>query len=159
MNKKLIVYFSATGTTKSLALKLNNVLNGDLFEIKPKVVYSDDDLNWMDKNSRSSIEMNDKNSRPEIENRVNNIEEYDTLFILYPVWWYTYPTIINTFIESYDLKNKNIILVCTSGSSDIGDAVEKMQEELKDAHIIAGKRFSVNVGEEEIKNWIDSLNI
>ena len=111
MNNKLIVYFSASGTTKIVSEKLSNIIGADLFEIVPKEKYTNADLDWTNKESRSSVEMQDKNSRPEILNKLDNIDKYDTIILGFPVWWYTAPTIINTFIEDNDLTNKKSIFL------------------------------------------------
>ena len=120
--KALVVYFSATGTTARAAQKLASELNCGTYEIKPAVPYTAGDLNWMDKNSRSSLEMKDKASRPAIVKDGLDVSGYDTIFIGYPVWWYTAPTIINTFLESYDFSGKKIVLWATSGGSGLGKA-------------------------------------
>lgn len=118
----LVAYFSCSGYTKKLAEKLNKKVCGDLFEIVPEVPYSKEDLDWNDDNSRSSIEMKDISSRPAIKNKVNNMDQYDTIFIGYPIWWGKAPTIINTFLESYDLKDKVIIPFATYHSSGVGES-------------------------------------
>ena len=120
--KTLIAYFSASGITKKVAQKLANKLNCDTYEIKPSVPYSGADLNWMDKNSRSTLEMKDKSSRPEIVKDGLDVSEYDRILLGYPVWWYTAPTIINTFLETYDFIGKKIIIWATSGGSGLGKA-------------------------------------
>ena len=131
MKKILVAYFSATGTTKNVAEKLASKLSCDIYEIKPTVPYSDADLNWMDKSSRSTLEMKDKNSRPEIVSGDVDISKYDTILIGYPVWWYTAPTIINTFLEAYDFSNKEIIIWATSGGSGLGRAKEDLEKSAK----------------------------
>ena len=113
MNKSLVAYFSASGVTKGVAVKLAKVINGDLYEIKPEQPYTSDDLNWMNKNSRSSIEMKDKSSRPALSGRIDNMEDYDIVYIGFPIWWYVAPTIINTFLESYDFSGKKVIPLAT----------------------------------------------
>ncbi len=158
MSKNLVAYFSCTGTTKSLAENLAKAVDGDLFEIKPKKEYTSSDLNWMDKSSRSSLEMNDKNSRPEILNKVNNMDDYDTVFLGFPIWWYVAPKIINTFLESYDFSGKTIITFCTSGGSSMGKTLQELKLScLNDTKWIDGKRFSRNTSVEELRNWIDNL--
>ena len=158
MSKNLVAYFSCTGTTKSLAENLAKAVDGDLFEIKPKEEYTSSDLNWMNKNSRSSQENADKNSRPEILNKVNNIEDYDTVFLGFPIWWYVAPKIINTFLESYDFSGKTIITFCTSGGSSMGKTLQELKLScLNDTKWIDGKRFSRNTSVEELRNWIDNL--
>ena len=158
MSKNLVAYFSCTGTTKSLAENLAKTVDGDLFEIKPKKEYTSSDLNWMDKSSRSSLEMNDKNSRPEILNKVNNMDDYDTVFLGFPIWWYVAPKIINTFLESYDFSGKTIITFCTSGGSSMGKTLQELKLScLNDTKWIDGKRFSRNTSVEELRNWVDNL--
>ena len=158
MSKNLVAYFSCTGTTKGLAEKLLKVTGGDLFEIKPKEEYTASDLNWRDKSSRSSLEMNDKSSRPEILNKVNNMEDYDTVFLGFPIWWYTAPRIINTFLESYDFSNKKIIVFCTSGGSGIGNTILDLKPSCSsDAKRLEGKRFPSNVSASELEEWVNSL--
>lgn len=158
MSKNLVAYFACTGTTKSLAENLAKTVDGDLFEIKPKKEYTSSDLNWMDKSSRSSLEMNDKNSRPEILNKVNNMDDYDTVFLGFPIWWYVAPKIINTFLESYDFSGKTIITFCTSGGSSMGKTLQELKLScLNDTKWIDGKRFSRNTSVEELRNWIDNL--
>ena len=122
MKKTLVVYFSATGNTKAAAQKLADEFNADLYEITPEVPYTDADLNWRDKNSRSTIEMKDKSSRPAIQGKCENIANYDTVWIGFPVWWYTAPTIVNTFIEANDLSGKVLNVFATSGGSDVKDS-------------------------------------
>ena len=158
MSEKLVAYFSCTGTTKELAEKLAKVTGGDLFEIKPKEEYTVSDLNWRDKSSRSSLEMNDKFSRPEILDKVNNMEDYDTVFLGFPIWWYTAPRIINTFLESYDFSNKKIIVFCTSGGSGIGNTILDLKPSCSsDAKRLEGKRFPSNVSASELEEWVNSL--
>ena len=124
--KTLIAYFSASGVTKRTAQKLASKLNCDTYEIKPAVPYTDADLNWMDKNSRSTVEMKDKSSRPEIVKDGLDVSGYDRILLGYPVWWYTAPTIINTFLESYDFSEKKIIIWATSGGSGLGNAKDDL---------------------------------
>ena len=124
--KILVAYFSASGVTKGVAQKLANKLNCDTYEIKPAVPYTDKDLNWMDKNSRSSVEMKDKSSRPEIVKDSLNVSGYDRILLGYPVWWYTAPTIVNTFLESYDFSDKEIVIWATSGGSGLGNAKDDL---------------------------------
>ena len=130
-NKKtLVAYFSATGTTKKAAEQLAGQLNADLYEITPALPYSDADLNWRDKHSRSTLEMNDKSSRPEVKGQIDNLADYDTVWIGFPVWWYTAPTIINTFIEKHDFSGKVLCVFATSG----GSGVEGSAGDLKKAY-------------------------
>lgn len=128
--KTLVVYFSATGTTKAAAQRLAKEFNADLYEIVPEVPYTDADLNWRDKNSRSTLEMKDKSSRPAIKGHCDNIADYDVVWIGFPVWWYTAPTIVNTFIEAHDLSGKTLNVFATSG----GSGVEGSANDLKKAY-------------------------
>ena len=130
MNKTLVVYFSATGTTKAAAQKLAKEHNADLYEITPEQPYTAADLDWRDKTSRSTLEMKDKSSRPAIKGKCENIADYDTVWIGFPVWWYTAPTIVNTFIEAHDLSGKVLNVFATSGGSDVKDSYN----DLKDAY-------------------------
>ena len=125
--KTLVVYFSATGTTKAAAQKLAKEFNADLYEITPEQPYSDADLDWRDKTSRSTLEMKDKSSRPAIKGRCENIAQYDTVWIGFPVWWYTAPTIVNTFIEAHDLSGKVLNVFATSGGSDVVDSYNDLK--------------------------------
>ena len=126
--KTLVVYFSATGNTKAAAQKLAKEFKADLYEITPEVPYTDADLDWRDKTSRSTIEMRDKSSRPAIKGRCENIADYDVVWIGFPVWWYTAPTIINTFIEAHDLSDKTLNVFATSGGSDVKDSYNDLKE-------------------------------
>ncbi len=125
--KVLVAYFSASGVTKGVAQQLAEVAGADLHEIKPEQPYTDADLDWRDKESRSSVEMKDKNSRPAITDKLENMADYDVVFVGFPIWWYTCPTIINTFMEAYDFKGKTVVPFATSG----GSTIEKSCEDLK----------------------------
>lgn len=125
--KKLVAYFSASGVTEAVAKKLAAIAEADLFEIKPKVAYTTADLNWMDKKSRSSVEMSNPDSRPEIANTLANMHEYDIVFLGFPIWWYVAPTIINTFLESYDFAGKTIVPFATSGGSGMGKTIDVLR--------------------------------
>ena len=128
MRKTLVVYFSATGTTKAAAQRLAKEKNADLYEIVPEQLYTDADLNWRDKNSRSTLEMKDKSSRPAIKGHCDNIADYDVVWIGFPVWWYTAPTIINTFIEAHDLSGKTICVFATSGGSGVSGSANDLKK-------------------------------
>lgn len=154
MNKILICYFSATGKTKVVAHNIAKVIGGDLFEIVPSIKYTENDLDWEDKTSRSSIEMDNINSRPEILNKVENIDNYNTILIGYPIWWYTAPRIINTFIEENNLKNKKIYLFATSGGSGIEKSLSDLKDTYKDLNFISAKRFSGNEDANTYLNWL-----
>ena len=139
MGKKLVAYFSAGGNTAKLAKKLAEAADADLYEIRPAKAYTSADLNWQDKQSRSSIEMSDHNSRPELADKSADMSAYDTVYVGFPVWWYIAPTIINTFLESCDFSGKRIILFATSGGSGFGKAVQNLKVSAPDAEIIEGK--------------------
>ncbi len=145
---KLVAYFSASGNTAALANKLAAAAGADICEIRPAVPYTKDDLNWMNKQSRSSVEMSDKSSRPAIADTAVDIAKYDTVYIGFPVWWYIAPTIINTFLESADFSGKKIILFATSGGSGFGKAVENLKASAPGADITEGK---VNPSDADIK--------
>ena len=153
MSKKLICYFSASGVTRKVSEKLASLVGGDLFEIKPVKAYSSEDLDWEDKNSRSSLEMTDSKSRPEIENIID-IEDYDTILIGYPIWWGLAPRVINTFIEKVTLDNKKVYLFATSGGSGIEYSVDALKKEYPNINFISGKRLSSNITSDEISAWL-----
>ena len=153
--KVLVAYFSATGTTAGVADKLAKVTGGELFEIKPAQPYSEADLDWRNNQSRSSVEMADMNSRPEIDSKVENMSQYNVVFIGFPIWWYREPSIIDTFMESYDFADKTVIPFATSGSSGMGKSGENMQKLAPNAKVFEGKRFPANVSEEVLKTWAD----
>ena len=155
MSKKLVAYFSASGTTARVAKNLAAAAGADIYEIKPAVPYSRADLNWMDKQSRSSVEMRDKNSRPALADTDANIAAYDTIFIGFPIWWYIAPTIINTFLEAYDFSGKRIVLFATSGGSGFGKAVQSLQPSAPNAQIIAGEILNGNPNEKKLKEFAD----
>ena len=155
MSKILVSYFSASGVTKGVAEEIANAVEGDLFEIEPVEKYTDADLNWMDKKSRSTIEMNDRSFRPPVKNKVENLGDYDKVVIGFPVWWYTAPTIINTFIEENDLTGKSIYVFCTSGSSGVDGSLNDLKNTYANLNFISGKRLKSNVDLEEIKTWLN----
>lgn len=153
MSKVLVAYFSASGVTKKVAEKLAEVVKGDIFEIKPEVPYTDADLDWENNKSRSSIEMNDASSRPKIAEKVNDMNKYSIIFVGFPIWWYRQPSIIDTFIESYDFNGKTIVPFATSGMSSIGESGKIMQALVPNAKVVAGKRFPDSVKTDELKKW------
>ena len=155
MSKILVSYFSASGVTKVVAEKIATIVNGDIFEIEPVNTYTNEDLDWTNKSSRSSIEMNDKSSRPSIVKNVDNIMDYDKVIIGFPVWWYTAPTIINTFIENNDLTNKDIYVFVTSGGSSESGSFNDLKETYPNLNFISAKRFTGNELDDEYKNWIN----
>lgn len=154
MSKVLVSYFSASGVTKRVAEKIAKAIKGDLFEIEPTQKYTSEDLDWTNKQSRSSIEMQDKISRPQILNRISNITEYDTVVLGFPVWWYTAPTIINTFIEENNLEGKNIYIFVTSGGSGSEGSFEDLKKTYKNLNFISNKRFTGRETDEDYINWI-----
>lgn len=160
MSKTLVAYFSVSGVTKKVAEKISIAAGADLYEIKPENPYTKEDLNWNNKNSRSSIEMKDTNSRPSIADKVDNFEEYDVIFVGFPIWWYIAPTIINTFIESYDFSGKTVVTFCTSGGSGLGNS-DKMLKACCDHSVnwISGKRLSAGTTIENIKEWVTGLGL
>ena len=143
MSKKLVAYFSASGTTKKVAERLAKAAGADLFEIRPAIPYTSADLNWMDKKSRSSVEMNDPDSRPEIAETIPNMVDYDTVFIGFPIWWYVAPHIIHTFVESYDFSGKTLVPFATSGGSGMGKTVDELRKLCPNADWKAGKLFNL----------------
>ena len=160
MSKKLVAYFSAGGVTADAAKKIAQAANADLYEIRPKVPYTQADLDWQDKQSRSSVEMNDRKFRPELADKDAKAGEYDVIFLGFPIWWYTAPTIINTFLESYALSGKTIILFATSGSTGFDKSVEDLKVSVaEDTVIREGKVIHGKESAEEWKNWVDSLGL
>lgn len=156
MSKKLVAFFSASGTTKKVAQMIADAGNYDLYEITPKEAYRKADLNWMDKKSRSSVEMNDKSFRPEIINTDIDMSIYDEIIVGFPIWWYVAPTIINTFLETFDFSGKKIVLFATSGGSGFGNTVKELQPSAKDADIVEGKLLN-RAGKQQINDFIASL--
>ena len=156
MAKKLVAYFSAGGTTKKIAEQIAEAGNADLCEITPKVAYTTADLNWMDKKSRSSVEMSDKKIRPQITDTDAHIEEYDTIILGFPIWWYVEPRIIDTFLESYDFSGKKIVLFATSGGSGLGNTVKELKPSAPGAEIVEGKLLN-RANKQEIEKWVKSL--
>ena len=160
MSKKLVAYFSASGVTAKVADMLADAVGADIHEIRPKVPYTKADLNWMNKKSRSSIEMNDKSIRPEIAESNVKIENYDVIFLGFPIWWYVAPTIINTFLESADFSGKKIILFATSGGSKFGKTVEELKISVPaSCEIIEGKLLNGRQTIASIKGWVDNLTV
>lgn len=156
-HKILVAYFSATGTTKGVAEHIANGLNADIYEIVPEEPYTDADLDYNDNNSRTTIEMNDPDARPAISGSVENMEQYDIVFIGYPIWWYVAPTIINTFLESYDFSGKTIVPFATSGGSGMGNTNEKLAPSCPGAILMKGKMLNGLLSQEELKAWVKSL--
>ena len=157
--KILIAYFSATNNTEGIANHLNEILDADLYEIVPETPYTSDDLNYNDRSSRSSQEMNDSDARPAISGSVDNMEQYDVIFLGYPIWWGEAPRIINTFLESYDLSGKTIAPFCTSASSPLGSSARNLQALADDVTWLDGQRFSGGASSADVQSWVDSLNL
>ena len=156
MEKRLVVYFSASGTTRKVAEMIASAADADMYEIVPKQPYSKADLNWMDKKSRSSVEMSDKNYRPEITDTDAHIGMYDEIILGFPIWWYVAPTIINTFLENYDFSGKKIVLFATSGGSGFGNTVRELKPSAPNAVFVEGKVFGKNT-KQEIAEWVKRM--
>ena len=158
MTNSLVAYFSATGTTAQAAKLLAKAADADLYEIRPAVPYTKADLNWMDDQSRSSLEMHDPASRPAIADRAENMDAYDRVFLGFPIWWYVSPAIINSFLESYDFSGKTIVLFATSGGSGFGKTVEGLKNSVSPtARIKEGRLLNGRLSESELRTWVQSL--
>ena len=154
MSKILVSYFSASGVTKDVASKIAEYIGGDLFEIEPAQKYTDEDLNWNNANSRSSVEMNNPASRPEVRSKVPNLSDYDTVLIGFPVWWDLAPRIINTFIEENNLENKKIYVFATSGGSSVINSFNTLKNTYSNLNFVDAKRLTSNVSENDITSFI-----
>ena len=159
MSKTLVAYFSATGTTARAAERLAKAIGADLHEIRPKVPYTKKDLDWTDPRSRSTLEMKDKSSRPEIEGRVENMDQYDTIYVGFPIWWYVAPTIVNTFLESYDLSGKTVIPFATSSSSGMGQSGTLLANMAGTGDWQEGHRFSSGASTSDVESWVNGLGL
>ena len=159
MSQTLVTYFSASGVTANAAKILAQAAGADLYEIKPEVPYTRADLNWMEKKSRSTVEMNDPSSRPAINGKVEHMDQYQNIFIWFPIWWYREPSIIDTFLESYDFTGKRIILFATSGGSGLGKTDEGVKKIVPGAKVENGRMLNGNVSEADVKAWVQSLNL
>ena len=157
MMKKLVAYFSAGGVTAKAAHTIADALGADIHEIEPEVPYTAADLDWRDKNSRSTIEMQDPSSRPAIKNVCSNMADYDTIYLGFPIWWYIAPTIINTFLESYDMTGKTVVIFATSGGSGMGKTLEKLKDSCPGAELAEGIVLKNGMGTAEISDWLKSL--
>lgn len=156
MKKILVAYFSASGVTKGVAENMAKAVGADLFEIVPEQPYTDADLNWMDKQSRSTLEMRDRNCRPAMAAKPD-VTGYDVILVGFPVWWYREPSIIDTFMESADFTGKTVVPFCTSGGSGLGDSAKNMQELAPGAKVLDGKRFSSSAPADELKMWAEQF--
>ncbi len=158
MDKALVTYFSASGVTAKAAEILADAIGADLYEIRPETPYTKADLNWMDKNSRSTIEMNDKSFRPALADTNAAIENYDTIFVGFPIWWYVAPTIINTFLESYDFSGKKIVIFATSGGSGFGKTLEELEVSVPgNVQLIQGELMNGTQTFEKVNAWVKNL--
>ena len=159
MSKKLVAYFSASGSTARLAKTLAAAADADIYEIRPAVPYERRDLNWMDKKSRSTLEMQDKNCRPQLADTDAPVADADVIFLGFPIWWYREPSIIDSFLDVYNLSGKTVVPFLTSGGSDLGEGQGRIEVLAKDAKVLRGKRFSARTSENELKTWIAGLNL
>ena len=157
MKKALVAYFSASGVTAKLAGRLAGAIGADLYEIAPEIPYTKADLDWRDRQSRSSVEMNDRSSRPAIGSAPADVAAFDVVFVGFPIWWYREPSIIDTFLESYDFAGKTVVPFATSGSSGMGDSSKIMQELVPGARVEEGKRFPASASEAELKKWAEGF--
>ena len=159
MAKSLVAYFSATDTTARVARELAKAAGADTFAIEPEVPYTRADLNWNDRTSRSSIEMDDESSRPAISGTVADMAQYDTVFVGFPVWWYVEPRIIDTFLEQYDFSGKTIVPFATSGGSGLGKAPQRMQQIAAGAKVLSGRLLNGRPNAKELSSWVAGLGI
>ena len=160
MKKALVAYFSASGVTAKAAKALAEAAEADLYEIKPEIPYTQADLNWMDKRSHSSVEMNNQAFRPALANRDAKIKEYDMVFLGFPIWWYVAPTIINTFLESYDFSGKTIVLFATSGGSGFGKTADALRGSVaSDTRLVEGRMLNGCLSETELRSWVKTLKL
>ncbi len=158
VKKVLVAYFSASGNTREIAKKIAQATHADLYEIKPLEPYTKADLNWMDKNARTTQEMQDHNSRPSVAQQELAITNYQLIFLGFPIWWYVAPTIVNSFLEQYDFANKKIVLFATSGGSGFGETIKYLKPSVADsANITAGEVFNHHSSFEQIKQWTDQI--
>lgn len=156
MKKYLVAYFSASGVTKKVAENMANAVGADLFEIMPEQPYTNADLNWLNKQSRSSLEMKDRSCRPALAAKPD-VSDYDVVLVGFPVWWYREPSIIDTFMESADFTGKTVVPFCTSGGSGLGDSAGNMQSLAPGARVVDGKRFSRSASADELKKWAEQF--
>ncbi|NSE86276.1 flavodoxin [Dorea formicigenerans] len=158
-HKILVAYFSSTGTTKGVAEHIANGLNADIYEIVPEEAYTDADLDYNDNNSRTTIEMNDPDARPAISGSVENMEQYDIIFVGYPIWWGEAPRIVSTFMESYDFSGKTIVPFCTSGGSGIGSSASNLECLTSGATWLDGRRLNGSDSQDTVMEWVNSLDL
>ena len=159
MPKTVVAYFSASGSTAKLAKTLASAAGAELYEIRPAVPYERKDLNWMDKKSRSTLEMQDPDCRPALADSAAPVAEAEVLFLGFPIWWYREPSIIDSFLEAYDFSGKTVVPFFTSGGSQLGEGQERIAALAKGAKVLSGKRFSARASEAELKKWIETLSL
>ena len=159
MSKTVIAYFSASGSTAKLAKTLAEAANGTLYEIRPAVPYERKDLNWMDKKSRSTLEMQDPNCRPALADAEAPVAENEVVFLGFPIWWYREPSLIDSFLDAYDFTGKAVVPFFTSGGSGLGEGQGRIEKLAKGAKVLPGKRFSARAGESELLSWIGGLDL
>lgn len=160
MQKRLVAYFSATGVTRRVAQALAAAAGADIYEIRPRTPYTKADLDWTDKKSRSSLEMNDRASRPALADADAHVADYDVVFVGFPIWWYVAPTIINTFLESYDFSGKTVVLFATSGGSGFGKTLEGLKSSVSDTTALReGRLLNGRISERELSAWVDGLKL
>ena len=157
MSKSLVAYFSATGNTARLAKTLASAAGAALYEIRPALPYERRDLNWMDKKSRTTLEMQDPNCRPELADTDAPVAEADRIFLGFPIWWYREPSVIDSFLEAYDFAGKTVVPFFTSGGSQLGEGQARIEALAKGAKVLPGRRFKARTGEDELKTWLASL--
>ena len=153
--RALVAFFSASGVTAALADRLAKAIEAPIYEIKPAVAYTEADLNWRDKQSRSTLEMQDKSSRPALADTDAPVSDADVVFVGYPVWWYREPSIVDSFLEAYDFSGRTIVLFATSGSSQIGEEAPARAAEITGAEVRPGKRFPANASSDELRTWAE----
>ena len=158
MKGKIVAYFSASGSTAKLAKTLASAADAELYEIRPAVPYERRDLNWMDKKSRSTVEMQDPDCRPALADTDAPVAAADTIFVGFPIWWYREPSIIDSFLDAYDWSGKTVVPFCTSGGSDLGEGQTRIEELAKGANVLRGRRFSARASESELKKWLATLD-
>ena len=159
MRKTLIAYFSASGSTAKLAKTLAGAANGTLYEIRPAVPYERKDLNWMDKKSRSTLEMQDPDCRPALADTAAPVAENEVVFLGFPIWWYREPSLIDSFLDAYDFSGKTLVPFFTSGGSQLGEGQSRIEKLARGAKVLPGKRFSARAGESELLSWIGGLDL
>ena len=159
MSKKLVAYFSASGSTAKLAKTLASAAEAELYEIRPAVPYERRDLNWMDKKARSTVEMQDPNCRPALADTAAPVADADVIFLGFPIWWYREPSVIDSFLDAYDLTGKTVVPFFTSGGSQLGEGQGRIEKLARGAKTLPGQRFSAIAGEQELRAWIGSLNL